>query len=291
MKSKLFMALVAVFLALPLIAAYGQCGPDTGVRDTIRIEPVVVTTVTPGQTIAVPIYLYSDQPITGASFGFKWSAPNNIRYASFTLGQLLLDLEFEKAPVYRFDTTQGIVGVGFYTLDTNNPIPANTSGQGVQIGTLTFMTRTGASADVISVDSIKFGPEGYFVITDGATSSDICPEFVNSPIGADIRLPVQEFDGPVLPEAYSISQNNPNPFNPTTSIDFALPTAAKTKIEVFNILGQKVKTLVDEYLTAGNKRVDWDGTDDRGSAVASGIYLYRITANDFTETKKMMLMK
>ncbi|MBK7092287.1 MAG: T9SS type A sorting domain-containing protein [bacterium] len=291
MKSKLFMALVAVFLTLPLFAAFGQepCGTDPGARDTVRVGPVVVPVVTPGDTFAVPIYMYSDSPVLGMSLGIKWSG-TNIRYYKMAFNPDFVTLGFQRQ-IYRTDTTLSIIGPGVVSFDPSSPFPANTGNVAVKIWDIWFQVKAGATADVISLDSAKFGPAGRFLISDETGANDICPEFVNSPTNADVRLPVQEFDGPVLPEAFSISQNNPNPFNPTTSIDFALPTAAKTKIEVFNILGQKVKTLVDEYLTAGNKRVDWDGTDDRGSAVASGIYLYRMTANDFTETKKMMLMK
>jgi flagellar hook assembly protein FlgD len=83
----------------------------------------------------------------------------------------------------------------------------------------------------------------------------------------------------------------PNPFNPNTVIMFAIPKPGEVRIEVFNVLGQKVKTLANEFSKAGYKRVEWDGTDDNGSSVASGVYLYRMTAGDFSETKKMLLLK
>lgn len=94
-----------------------------------------------------------------------------------------------------------------------------------------------------------------------------------------------------LPETYSLSQNYPNPFNPRTRIEFTLPHRAFVTIDVFNMLGVRVKRLVNESLSAGNKAITWDGKDDAGVSVSSGIYLYRISTNDFVESKKMILMK
>ncbi|MFQ6009174.1 MAG: FlgD immunoglobulin-like domain containing protein, partial [Candidatus Zixiibacteriota bacterium] len=94
-----------------------------------------------------------------------------------------------------------------------------------------------------------------------------------------------------LPAAFKLSQNYPNPFNPETRIEFTLPRASHVTIEIYNILGRKVKTLVNQRLSAGNKAVTWDGTDDDGSLVSSGVYLYRIKAGDFVEAKKMVLLK
>ncbi|OGC94823.1 MAG: hypothetical protein A2142_05975 [candidate division Zixibacteria bacterium RBG_16_48_11] len=98
--------------------------------------------------------------------------------------------------------------------------------------------------------------------------------------------------GAVLPTDFALSQNYPNPFNATTLIQFALPRSSQVKLEIFNVLGQKVVTLVDEELQAGYKQVTWDGRDQKGNIVSSGIYFYRLRAgNQFTEMKKMVLIK
>jgi len=86
-------------------------------------------------------------------------------------------------------------------------------------------------------------------------------------------------------------QNYPNPFNPTTSMEFSLPRQGLVRIEIFNILGQKVRTAVDEDLKAGRHFVEWDGTDDSGREVSSGIYFYKLEAGDLTQTKKMVLIR
>jgi hypothetical protein len=96
---------------------------------------------------------------------------------------------------------------------------------------------------------------------------------------------------PVLPTEFNLSQNYPNPFNPTTTISYALPTNSYVKLSIYNILGQKVKTLVDGEEQAGFKNVIWEGKNDRGEEVGSGIYFYRIQTGSFTKTAKMSLLK
>ncbi len=94
-----------------------------------------------------------------------------------------------------------------------------------------------------------------------------------------------KFSAGALPEGFSIN-NYPNPFNPMTTIAFNLPFASQAKLEIYNILGQNVITLVDEYLNAGEHSINWDGSN-----AASGIYLYRLTTDEFNITKRMVLMK
>jgi hypothetical protein len=94
-----------------------------------------------------------------------------------------------------------------------------------------------------------------------------------------------------LPKEFALSQNYPNPFNPTTQIEFALPTKSLVSLEIYNVLGQKVRTLVDGVMAAGYKSVTWDGTDQSGQAVTSGTYFYKLTTADKVFTKKMTMLK
>ena len=95
----------------------------------------------------------------------------------------------------------------------------------------------------------------------------------------------------LLPNEFSLEQNYPNPFNPGTKIRFALPEKSHVTVEVFNTIGQSVMVLVDDYLTAGVKEITWNGVDASGKQVASGIYLYRITTDQFIDSKSMVLLK
>ncbi len=100
----------------------------------------------------------------------------------------------------------------------------------------------------------------------------------------------QEPNDPV-PSTFTLSQNYPNPFNPTTTIGYTVPVPVRVTIEIFNLLGKKVRTLVDETKSAGIYRAEWNGNDDAKQPVSTGIYLYRFKAGDVIQTKKMLLIK
>jgi hypothetical protein len=111
-----------------------------------------------------------------------------------------------------------------------------------------------------------------------------------------VLLPT-EGESPSLPSAFELDQNYPNPFNPSTTIRFTIPSAqggsvnVRATLRVYNILGEAVKTLVDEPLAPGTYEKVWDGKDGQGNSVASGIYFYKLKAGDFSDTKKMVMMK
>ncbi|UCF62746.1 MAG: T9SS type A sorting domain-containing protein, partial [bacterium] len=94
-----------------------------------------------------------------------------------------------------------------------------------------------------------------------------------------------------LPTTFDISQNYPNPFNPTTTIKYQLPQVSDVRLMIYNVLGQRVRTLVNARVEAGYHQVVWDGLNEQGSAVASGVYIYRFEAGDFQKTMKLMLLK
>ncbi len=95
----------------------------------------------------------------------------------------------------------------------------------------------------------------------------------------------------LLPDAFSLSQNYPNPSNPQTVIKYELPEDCHVKLTIYNILGQKVKTLVNQYQNAGYKMVHWNSRDDNGNEVASGVYFYKIETPKYSESKKMVLLR
>lgn len=102
----------------------------------------------------------------------------------------------------------------------------------------------------------------------------------------DIPTSVEQHDDHLLPTEFRLEQNYPNPFNPSTTIQFAVPQASDVKVQVFDIIGRRVATLVDQAYEAGVYTVTFDASD-----LASGVYVYRIQAGDFAETRKLMLLK
>jgi hypothetical protein len=95
----------------------------------------------------------------------------------------------------------------------------------------------------------------------------------------------------VLPTINALLGNYPNPFNPATSISFSLANTQHTKLTIYNVKGQKVKTLVNEILSAGQHQIQWQGTDEKNQKVSSGMYLYRLETGGLKKTKKMLLLK
>ena len=103
---------------------------------------------------------------------------------------------------------------------------------------------------------------------------------------------VDQIAGTEIPDRFELSQNYPNPFNPSTTIRFALPEASNVRLEIYNVMGQRVNVLIrDEMYNAGFYEVVWNGIDESNLPVASGMYMYRITAGEFTEVKRMMFLK
>ena len=93
------------------------------------------------------------------------------------------------------------------------------------------------------------------------------------------------------PKEFALMQNYPNPFNPTTTFAFELPTTTQVRLVIYNQKGQLVRKLLDHEMTAGFHTLVWDAKDAFGVQVPTGIYLYRMTAGDFSETRKLTLMK
>ena len=95
----------------------------------------------------------------------------------------------------------------------------------------------------------------------------------------------------LLPEVFALHNNYPNPFNPITNIRYDIPEVSDVRIDIYNINGQKVRTLVSREHQPGRYKIQWNATNEFGSHVASGRYIYKIHAKDFTSVKKLLLMK
>jgi hypothetical protein len=129
----------------------------------------------------------------------------------------------------------------------------------------------------------------YLFGTRASSSSGDYRDYWVFKFSAPVDVPYDDQD--LMPSTFALSPNYPNPFNPKTKIEFTVPRVSDVTIEIYNVMGQKIKTLVNERMQPGLRSVTWDGTDDKGVAVATGVYLYRMTAGDFVESKKMVLLK
>jgi hypothetical protein len=93
------------------------------------------------------------------------------------------------------------------------------------------------------------------------------------------------------PVSFEVSENYPNPFNPETTIEFTLPTNLFTRVDIYNVRGERVRTLVNQVKPAGRHRMIWDGRLENGTAAASGAYLIRVSAGEYSEILKALLLK
>ena len=98
-------------------------------------------------------------------------------------------------------------------------------------------------------------------------------------------------DESTIPDVFALHNNYPNPFNPVTNITYDIPEVADVKLEIYNVMGQKVRTLATGSHEPGRYRVLWNATNDLGQGLSSGMYIYRIQAGDFVSVKKLVLMK
>jgi hypothetical protein len=114
--------------------------------------------------------------------------------------------------------------------------------------------------------------------------------WVGTPWG-QVVFAQEEQPAELLPGEYVLLQNYPNPFNPQTNISYQLPRAGHVSLVVFNVLGQQVRQLVDEAQLPGEYVVIWDGVDETGCPVASGVYFYQFLAGEFRQVRKMLLLK
>jgi len=217
---------------------------------------------------------------------------------SFSEGVTLEEVNFENTRVDYFDlkianinNEENTVIIGL--LPQMSPVhkPDLKAGSGV-IANLVFKV-TDPDITEITIEAIStVNPNHQLTFVYHEFDADGTPSS-NAITNSSDKGEVVEFESITLqvaskeiPDNYALMQNYPNPFNPATDIAFALPEAAHVKLSIYNVLGQEVTILQDDMMEAGQHVINWDARDR-----ASGIYFYRISTDNFNETKKMMLLK
>lgn len=316
--------LIAVLLVCAAITAYAQ---DTTM---IRVDSVggllAPDTIKAGDTIKFYIGYVNRHPtvsynLSNAFLIYSANAANGARgsgtatWTSTTVARPFGYTLISTGP--QADTLGYLKKINFQALYKMNCFGCDGAG----VDTISF----GAAASDIDQTAMLFADSGtafrFLVVTKVAdagqyicidSSTNFKPTNVwkwspfNSPAGSANQIPgwsgakciylttpsgVNDITGDALPTKYELRQNYPNPFNPSTKIQFDLPKPSHVKVTVFNVLGQAVATLVDESMTPGKKEVTWDGNSQTGVKVSSGMYFYKIVADDFVSTKKMLLLK
>ena len=157
-------------------------------------------------------------------------------------------------------------------------------------GSYNFVFNVNSSPGQFEIDTVCVCPDNHLVGTDLAVR-EVLFGFTKGVITVSGSAVRSLETGDNVPTSYVLEQNYPNPFNASTVVRFSMPHDGRVRLEVFNILGRKVRTLLDDFKPLGLYAVDWDGTDDGGAPVSTGVYFYRIQTADYSKTRSMLLLK
>ncbi len=234
------------------------------------------------RTVTVPLNITNDKNLAAIDIPLQFAeVGDNID---------LLDVKFDEGRAHYFDVRVANIDnenktviIGLLWMAYNPDQPELESGEG-PLAQMTF--EVGEDVNEITLSPTTFKNPSHSL------------SFIYNDVGADgmieVKELVPEFNGYTIPLTsaapiptdWSLSQNYPNPFNASTVISFGLPNDAQVRLDVYNILGQRVTTLKDEWMSAGNHQATWNS-----DKVASGVYFYRLMTDEFTKTRKMTLMK
>ncbi len=289
MKSKLLLlAIVIMMLAAP--SAFAQYVTDTvGITDTLALE---LTVDTIGMTAQMQMWVFSDEPIIGATVGYSWGqSPTDHFTIDTAYSPAAISPAFEFGPFYYENSNKTTTNTNQrflfgFSVVTSSGVPGDASGRRLW-ATYDFVISQwdGYDADGIKIDTMHFNPGSLYLFV-GDNNANFVPYFKGSVQFGNPDLAVGGNE-PAKPETYALNQNYPNPFNPSTEISFDLPQKSHVKLTIYNILGQEVTTLIDREMNAQKGySVTWNAGEN-----ASGVYFYKLTADNFTQTRKMMLLK
>ena len=279
----------------PIISGYVRTSGGTGIEGvTMNGLPGNPSTNSSGYYSATASYGWSGT-VTPAKSGYTFS-PTSRSYSNVTSNQS--DQNYTGTPIQPFETvsrpgtpvgeTNPIAGVS-YTYTTSGA--SSNLGHMVEYSfnwgdgmTSSWSTSTSASHSWSTTGSMNITVTARCQAHPDKTST-------SDPLTVTVVPSTQVEVKPEIPLSFSVSQNYPNPFNPVTTIQYTLPKPANVRLEIFNLYGEHVRTLVAENQSTGYYTVYWDGNDERGRAVGSGVYIYSLQAGEFVAKRKMILVR
>jgi hypothetical protein len=268
--------------ALVVVLAFGV---NAAAKDAVSFGETTFSKINANTwTVAIPLSISNTKNLAAIDIPLRFGSPGD--------GIDLREVDFESGRAHYFDLKAAVIDneektvlIGLLWMANLPAKPELKIGDG-HLATLIFEV-TDPNVEAITLEPFRLenpGRELSFVYTEvGADGvlrvGELTPEY------GPASFPVAAAGGSI-PENWALHQNYPNPFNASTAISFALPRDSHVRLDVYNILGQRVATLADEFMDAGEHRVIW--SDDSN---ASGVYFYRLQADDFTATRKMTLLK
>jgi hypothetical protein len=279
-----------ISFAIILLFAAAVMAADPGLPDTVIYQRGVYVPFNQGNwsTAFVQVYFVTDDSVSDITMPTAWHSSDNQIYAdSIIWGDLMMQWDDYWSSINR--DTSIIHILGFSDLGgADNPV-LFTNLERITAFTIRFKISPTAVPQIVTLDTTRDRRMGSANFGTFGGSNSFTPTIATGSLyyGTTSGTEISE----VLPSEYLLSQNYPNPFNPITRISFDIPSAGNVNIDVYNLLGQKVNTLVSGYKDVGHYTVTWNATDEAGQPVPSGVYFYRLTTENHSETKRMMLLK
>jgi hypothetical protein len=258
------------------------------VLDLSVLQNIVLTGVYPSGT---PVYKGLANQFEVVSNGLEKMTPGMDAKLTFYLTSTGIAVEIE--------SDKKVKGVQMELNDLRSLIPTNSSMSSIFDQALYYQNN--AFLRMLSYDGAAETIEpGTFVLASlpfnlydpqSIKVENIIVADENNRAMPKVEIEIRYDGAPGMPLDYSLSQNFPNPFNPTTSVQFTVPQEGLVTIKVYDMLGQAVADLYSGNAQAGTYTLNWDGKDNSGNAVSSGSYIYKMTAGDFVQSKKMTFLK
>jgi hypothetical protein len=270
---------LAVGIYPQFVAGHINVVESPPVPDSVWVQHV---TGSPGQLVNVEVYGYNSLLLDTLNLAFEYSS-DDITYANTIFDGTRSSGAASNVVLVNTDIRQVLITINF-----SQAMPLD-SGSGI-LAIMQFDIEADAAYGDVVIDSTRYLGAQSLEFSP-LVGNSYTPYFTPGVVTISENTSVDDDARVALPTAYSLKQNYPNPFNPATEISFDLPRAGNVQLNVYNILGRKVNTLIDDYLTAGRHSVTFNGTADDGNPLASGIYLYRLITEEFVDSKKMTLMK
>ena len=276
--------LLGIFL-LVLCLVSMAFADDPGQPDSLIIGLVSAAPYVP--SVMLPVYVVTDDPVVDIVLPFRWeSADAQIHLAGAYYFNTMLqwdEAEYEVDPANNHIIIHAQADTGG---DTN---PALNTGYQRQLAFfLRFVIREAADEQFVPVYTYSDSEYGQpiFILEGG---DDLMPMTVTGGLYYQ-TVGVTDTD-PNLPVDFSLAQNYPNPFNMDTNIEFALPERTEASLDIYDVLGRHIRTVISGAFEPGRYTVSWNGVDDSGSTVTSGMYFYRLKTTTADLTGKMVLLK
>ena len=294
-----------------LTPALGASVPGAYVTDTDTLGKYSIVNIVPGQyfVLAVPVGSYAPAFYSSSGSTQMWSKASRIAVS----GNVVAGIDITVKPF-----SKPVAGYTFVSGSVNTTVAGKLGKTSASVGVMGAIVYAVSSAGGIygydvtdehgSYAIAGVAPGSYTLFVDAPGYSTPSSMIASPTYGADAKGTPQpgssvnfnvnsltvtavEEDQPMVPSGYVLEQNYPNPFNPTTQILFTMPSNGRVTLTVYNIIGQKIVTLVDGVMAAGSHIVTWNGKDSRGIQLPSGVYLYRLESPGFTAARKMLMLK